>query len=168
MKNNSEPSETLSFNGTACDIWKGAKHYGYACATYKGVYKTGHIFALEAKNGCKRDMTLDPKVRHLCNNRACVNPNHVELGSHGDNMFDSVINGRKNDKMNEHLVRYVKCIIHHSFITDYQISKYFDVSEQIIYRIRVEKNWKRIKYDMHPVAKLIVNNLISCNIETEC
>jgi hypothetical protein len=30
----------------------------------------------------------DDVVRHRCDNRRCINPNHLELGSRGDNLQD--------------------------------------------------------------------------------
>lgn len=32
--------------------------------------------------------SYDDVVRHRCNNRLCINPDHLELGSRGDNLQD--------------------------------------------------------------------------------
>jgi hypothetical protein len=43
---------------------------------YKGMVNTGLV------------------VRHSCDNPPCVNPKHLLLGTHADNMLDKVLRGR--------------------------------------------------------------------------
>lgn len=54
-------------------------------------------------------------VRHKCDNRACVNPAHLEIGTHQDNMDDRTARGRSSRgehhgkaKFSDEVVRQVR------------------------------------------------------------
>ena len=76
-----------------CWPWRGgrfAKGYG---AFYWPGFKPGyaHRFAWLIHHG---SVPADKVVMHTCDNRACVNPGHLRLGSFADNTQDSVSKGR--------------------------------------------------------------------------
>lgn len=77
-----------------CWLWaagKNAKGYGQVWARGKNRYV--HREAYEAVSGeGSADGLL---VRHKCDTPACVNPDHLEIGTHADNMRDMVERGRQ-------------------------------------------------------------------------
>ncbi len=73
---------------------------GYATGYYKGrcgkkKYTTKHRIAYCKHNGIHpEDLDKDLVVRHKCDNARCINPLHLEVGTHADNMQDVVDRGR--------------------------------------------------------------------------
>src|SRR5262245_34029925 len=66
-----------------CWVWTaGTNRYGYGAFFWSGAMRGGHRIAYEWLIGLiPPDMTID----HLCCNRACVNPTHMEIVTRGEN-----------------------------------------------------------------------------------
>jgi hypothetical protein len=78
---------------TGCINWTGAKArdgYGQFGIGSKKVHRA-HRVAYELKHG---PIAPGQIVRHRCHNRQCVNPEHLETGTHQDNM-DDMTEGRQ-------------------------------------------------------------------------
>jgi hypothetical protein len=66
---------------------------GYTRTTYKGKRYGSHRLAYALANGLNPN-DLTGIVMHTCDNRRCINPAHLVLGTHQDNMDDMVAKGR--------------------------------------------------------------------------
>lgn len=102
LRDQSTPLEAVDRIGwsvvdSGCWEWNGARnHHGYGIyGTRIGDRKTGerlaHRLAYMAWNG---DIEEGQHVRHRCDNPPCINPDHLELGTHADNMNDAKQRGR--------------------------------------------------------------------------
>lgn len=73
---------------TGCWVWIGTrrkKHQLYGSFKYGGKQEQAHRAALRLFKGIQAG---DGIVRHRCKNAACVNPDHLEIGTDFDNAQD--------------------------------------------------------------------------------
>lgn len=77
---------------SGCWLWTASKsRTGYGLASYKGKTWLAHRASWTATNGAIPEGKL---VLHKCDVRACINPDHLFLGSYKDNMDDMYRKGR--------------------------------------------------------------------------
>lgn len=85
-------------------------------------------------------------IRHTCDNRRCINPNHLVLGSHQDNVKDRVLRGRSakgeangRSKLTE---RQVLAIYKDKKNTRVELGIKYNVHRQAIRKIQLGETWK--------------------------
>jgi hypothetical protein len=131
-----------------CMLWKGGKSsagYGYYTVNKKNwrVHRLSYYLAHNQ---------IDDKlvIRHLCNNKLCVNPEHLAEGTQKENIQDQItagtfVYGEKNGRaklcsQNVIDIRESKDLLS-------VLSQRYDVSVALISRIKLGKSWKHVKSD---------------------
>lgn len=101
--------ERIVKTDAGCHEWQGQiKRDGYGRFCYQAKMISAHRAAYLLLNGAIPDGLL---VLHHCDNRKCVNPEHLYLGNHQDNAKDMVHRGRAwgrrkpDDKQVEEILR---------------------------------------------------------------
>lgn len=130
-----------------CWVWKVVqKANGYGYFYYAGLVSRAHRFSYEYFVGSIPDGLV---VCHRCDNRACVNPNHLFVGTQQDNINDMKAKGRgrspvgvKNGsaKLNDEIVRKIRA----STKSGREIAKEFGIAESGVSNIRKMKIWKHV------------------------
>lgn len=135
-----------------CWAWQGAsKPSGYGNMRFEGAYFSAHRFSYAAFNG---PIAEGQVVRHTCDNPACVNPNHLLVGTHKDNSADAVARGRArggcrgvkntNSKLTPDKVRAIREQLSWG---DKQkvVAERFGVTQGCISSINQGKTWKHVQ-----------------------
>ena len=108
-----------------------------------------YIYSKIYTNG--KDVKKPYMIRHKCDNRMCINPEHLLIGTHIDNMNDRFTrnrcaNGVKNG--NSKLTDEQVIDIYYSKLSYSDISIKFKISKYVINQIRLGKLWKHITKDL--------------------
>ena len=126
------------------DCWenknKPDKISGYTFSGFYGIRRESHAWG--AMCGSKRKRGPDDKiVRHLCNNTICCNPTHVNFGTYSGNSIDSIKNGSKSAKLDEHKVREIR----KSIKSINELSSEYGVDYTTIRDVLKIKSWTWVK-----------------------
>lgn len=133
-----------------CWTWHGALSpggYGRFCY-HNGLYQA-HRVSWEIANGTIPDRLY---VLHTCDNRACVNPKHLFLGSHTDNMRDMDAKGRRvshygedhvSHKLTYQQVEAIRELYAQGNVTKKTLGQQFGVCDTQIGHIVRGNAWKR-------------------------
>lgn len=135
---------TRSENG--CWVWQSAiSQRGYGRFSHKGKNRHAHRVAWEIANG--RTIPSGLLVMHSCDNRRCVNPGHLSLGTVEDNNRDCCQKGRNRgakgvDNGRSKIVSAVAEEIRRSPLSSRKAAKIFGLSASQILRIRRGEQWQ--------------------------
>lgn len=145
----------ISNKTDSCIIWsdESRANYGYGILRYNGRNERAHRVAYVLSKGIDINSITGKQIRHKCDNPPCINPLHLEEGTHTDNMRDMIMRGRaRHDvgerssmaKLTERQVREIKKRIADGE-DNKSIAKDYPVASRQIYSIRIGRSWGHVK-----------------------
>lgn len=128
----------------------GAISDGYGVRKYKGKLVRAHRLAYcQAKNIDMSDIE-GLVILHMCDNRKCINPDHLRAGTHADNCSDKVSKNRQargekigNAKLTTEDILLIRRLLKSGFTRRY-IARLFSVSGMCIGKIASGKTWSHV------------------------
>lgn len=136
-----------------CWPWKAYRNeFGYGTFCYEGQMQHASrvVFALRGEA-----VPQGMEVLHSCDNPACVNPAHLSVGTHRDNMLESVQRGRHGGrkfsgerhpatKLTGDDVRMIRRLYDSGQATSKQLAVQYGLSTSGMWAIVSRKTWKHL------------------------
>lgn len=130
---------------TGCFIWLGGVvKGGYGKTTDNGMTRMAHRVIWEARNG---PVPSGMVLRHQCDTPACVNPDHMLVGTTKDNAADMVERGRQasGERCNlSKLSNETVLALRAAAGTHYQVAKRFGLKRGVVRQIRIGETWRHL------------------------
>ena len=133
-----------------CMFWtKSTSKYGYGQIRVEGKTEQVHRVSYREFVG---EIPEGVHVLHRCDVRNCINPDHLFLGTHQDNMDDMNRKGRgdysglinRDTKLNINKVKIIRAMCKYTNKTQSEIGDIFDVKSGYISKINRREIWKSI------------------------
>ena len=141
-------SKVLPEPNSGCWLWAtglDSKGYGRFGSGSKKTMRLSHRMAYEHFVG---SIPVGLFVCHKCDVRSCVNPDHMFLGNHQDNMTDRNKKARQARgtkqhiaKINEDIVRYIRS----SPKNGTELADEVGINQSSVSAVRTRRTWKHVE-----------------------
>lgn len=140
----------------SCWLWIGAtREDGYGIISVNGRPTRAHRYSWTMHRG---EIPNGLHVLHRCDTPACVNPDHLFLGTNADNVADREAKGRgspppdvhhrgddhPSSKLTEAIVREIRASYRPRVVTQAELAKRYGVSEAAVWAVLHGQNWRHV------------------------
>lgn len=114
---------------------------GYTFLSIDGKRKRSHRLAYEIWNGVIPEGMM---VLHACDNPPCVNPEHLSVGTHEDNMQERQDRDRSGSILNQQKVREIRHLRATTNLTIQQIADRYNIGHPCAVAVIYRRSWKHV------------------------
>ena len=129
---------------TGCWEWNGTTAGGYGQFSFFGMKIPAHRMAYELNMG---KVLANQQVCHHCDNKLCVRPDHLFLGTASENMRDLVSKGKHPKQLNSYRaklspnkVRFIR----RSLMSNKALALKFNVHKLTIKNVKTLQTWRGV------------------------
>lgn len=123
-----------------CWEWQGNRaNTGYGRVSIEGKRMLAHRASYLIHYGYLPD---DLEVCHSCDNRPCVNPEHLFLGTHRDNMADASAKGKSAVKLTQAMADEIRRLCAQGHRRQAAVARQFGVSPTTVTEIVLGRTWR--------------------------
>lgn len=135
--------KNVSKQENGCWIWKGGiGSTGYGATLFLGKSLGAHRMTYMLANKC--DLKKEQFIRHKCTDtRACVNPDHLEIGDAKENAADRVRDGKQRSKLSDEQVIEIGTQLR-SGAEVVDLADQYRMSQTAIVAIKTGKTWSHL------------------------
>ena len=145
--------------GSGCWLWRGQLNQsGYGVLWLDGKSRVAHRVAWVFFHG---EIPPELLVCHKCDVRACVNPEHLFLGTHTENARDREAKGRSmrgeespSSRLSTEQVSRIKAVLAEDRMYVSEIAREYGVTPPTIAAIAKGKTWRHVQAAATPKPEL--------------
>ena len=131
-----------------CWLWIGGQSKGYGTFWVTSRNYGAHVISFRIANP---NINIVGEILHTCDNKICVNPKHLTIGSHSQNMKDAALRGQIDKGEDCHNARFSEeniLEIRRMFTTGYysinELAERWHTTRRAIQLIVYRQKWKHI------------------------
>lgn len=125
----------------SCWVWPGPYGSGmYGALQICGIRTQATHLIMELQS--KRPIPDSKEVCHKCDNPLCINPEHLFIGTHKENLFDAAAKGKLVHVLSQEKAEEIRALYNKGNTSERKLAKLYGVGRTTISLLLKRRTWK--------------------------